>query len=139
VIRSAIYGRLGVDPVERRTRNGNAMVTASLAVGVNRPGDSDETEWFSVIAFGKAAEDLARHAKGDLIAAIGQLTRSRFTCRDGAERIGWSLAVEAIVSARIVRPGRRRHNAAGSAKPRPNDSSSSAPMPNDGVGDLWQT
>ncbi len=114
MIRASVYGRLGADPVERETRNGKAMVTVSLAVSAGRPDADEETVWFSLAAFGRTAETLARHAKGDLLAAMGPLHRTRFTGRDGQEREGWSLNVEAIVSARTVRPsgGRKRTEAA---------------------------
>ena len=120
MIRASIFGRLGTDPVERTTRNGKSMVTASVAVSAGRPDAGEETVWFSLAAFGRAAEALARHVKGDLLAAMGPLYRSRFTGRDGTEREGWSLTVEAIVSARTVRPsgGRKR---AETAKPAPAD------------------
>ena len=110
MIRASIYGRLGGDPVERNTRNGNVMMTVSLAVNAARHGAEEETVWISLAAFGRAAEALARHQKGDLLAAMGPLHRTRFTGRDGIEREGWSLTVEAIVSARTVRPagGRKR-------------------------------
>jgi len=115
MVRAALYGRLGADPVQRQARAGKFMPTCSVAVDVSHGDGPHETKSISVIAFGKAAADIARHVKGDLVAAIGQLTRSRFTGRDGVERAGWSLAVEAIVSARTVRPGGRRHNAAETA------------------------
>ena len=110
MIRASVYGRLGADPVERETRNGKAMVTASLAVNAGRPDADEETVWFSLAAFGRTAETLARHAKGDLLAAMGPLHRTRFTGRDGQEREAWNLTVESIVSARTVRPsgGRKR-------------------------------
>ena len=118
MIRASIYGRLGADPVERETRNGKAMVTVSLAVSAGRPDADEETVWFSLAAFGRAAETLARHAKGDLLAAMGPLHRTRFTGRDGQEREGWSLTVESVVSARTVRPGGARKRA-GTAKAAP--------------------
>ena len=113
MIRASVYGRLGADPVERQTRNGKAMVTVSLAVSAGRPDADEETVWFSLAAFGRTAETLARHAKGDLLAAMGPLHRTRFTGRDGTKREGWSLTCEAIVSARTVRPtgGRKRDTA----------------------------
>ena len=118
MIQAAIYGRLGADPVERVTRNGKKMTTASLAVDASRPDADEETVWFSMIAFGRTGEALLRHAKGDVVAAMGTLYRNRFTGRDGAEREGWSLTIASIVSARSVRPsgGRKRTE---SAKPAP--------------------
>ena len=111
MIRASIYGRLGADPVERETKNGSLMVTGSLAVSAGRPDADEETQWFNLIAFGRVAETLARHVKGELLAAMGPLYRSRFTGRDGQEREGWSLTVESVVSARTVRPtgGRKKH------------------------------
>src|SRR5690349_25081895 len=114
------------------------MATASIAVDGSRGYGPDKTEWISLIAFGKAGDELARHSKGDLIAAIGQLSRSRFTGRDGVERAGWSLAIESLLFARTVRPRGRRHNGDGSRGQRPANGSY-APMPNDRVGDLWQS
>ncbi len=115
MIQAALHGRLGGDPVERETRNGNVMVTASLAVAVNRFGESDDTEWFSLVAFGTTAELLAKHAKADVVAVSGTMTRRRYTGRDGVEREGWSVTIDSLVSARTVRPGggkRRRDDQA---------------------------
>ncbi len=118
MITASVYGRLGADPVERQTKNGSLMVTGSLAVSAGRPDAGEETVWFSLAAFGRTAETSARHAKGDLLAAMGPLYRTRFTGRDGQEREGWSLTAESVVSARTVRPsgGRKRADA---AKPAP--------------------
>ena len=113
MIRASIYGRIGGDPVERTTRNDKVMVTTSIAVNAARNSAEQETVWISLAAFGRAAEVLARHQKGDLLATMGPLHRTRFTGRDGTEREGWSLTVEAIMSARTVRPtgGRKRGEA----------------------------
>ena len=105
MIQASIYGRLGGDPVHRETRNGNAMATASLAVNVARAGADEDTAWFSLAAFGKTGEALVRHRKGDLLAAMGTLTRRAYTDRNGVDREGWSLTCEQIISARTVRPG----------------------------------
>ncbi len=45
MIRASIYGRLGADPVERTTRNGKEMVTASLAVNAGRPDVGEDRVW----------------------------------------------------------------------------------------------
>ena len=118
MIQAAIFGRLGNDPVERQTRGGKTMVTASVAINAGRADVGDATIWLSLAAFGRPAEALARHVKGDLLGAMGRLYHVRYTTRDGTERTGLSLTVEAIVSARNVRPsgGRKRTE---SAKPAP--------------------
>ena len=105
MIRAALYGRFGTDPVERTTRNGKEMVTVSLAVSAGRPDADEETQWFNLIAFGRTTKDLTRHAKGDLVGCMGTITKNRYTARDGQERESWSLNVDAIVSARTARPG----------------------------------
>jgi len=129
MIRASVYGRLSGDPVERQTRNGNAMVTVSLAVNCARHGEDESTEWFSVAAFGKTGEALARHAKGELVAIMGVLTRTSFTGRDGQQRQGWSITADAILSARTARPsgGKRREqteapaDSKGASSPEPDD------------------
>ncbi len=119
MIQASIYGRLGGDPVERETRNGNAMATASLAVNVARASADEDTAWFSLAAFGKTGEALMRHHKGDLLAAMGPLTRRKYTDRNGVDREGWALTCEQIVSARTVRPGgaRKRKDTADDQRP----------------------
>ncbi len=132
MIRASIYGRLGADPIERQTRSGKAMATASLAVSVGRPDAGEETQWFNLVAFGRAGEDLMRHIKGDLVACMGALTKNRYTARDGQERESWSLNIEAIVSARTVRPsgGRKRAETA-KAAPAGAPAGNGAPLPAD--------
>jgi single-strand DNA-binding protein len=159
MIRAAIYGRIGGDPVARTTRNGKAMVTVSLAVDVARPGEDRDIEWFSVAAFGATAETLARHQKGDVAAVSGSLSRSRFTGRDGQERASWSITAESIASARTVRPGGRHRTGASKSLQAEAHSERAAParrrstylrqhrptadsdcldiLPNDRVDDLW--
>jgi single-stranded DNA-binding protein len=71
------------------------MCTASVAINVAKVGEEVATEWISIVAFGAVGEALAQHVKGDLISAMGPLTRSTFTGRDGQGRCGWSLLAEA--------------------------------------------
>jgi single-strand DNA-binding protein len=150
VIRASVHGRLGSDPVQRETRGGGAMVTVSIAVNVAKPGDDSATEWFSLVAFGKAAEALAQHGKGDLVSAMGSMTRSTFQGRDGEERTSWSLVAESLISARTVYE--RPHDSSASARPQgaraprrplysrpPRQPGRTGPdLPDDAVGDLYQ-
>ncbi len=122
MIRASIYGRLGAYPVERETRNGKPMTTGSIAVNAGRPDADEQTVWFSLAAFGRTAQELARHRKGDLAGVIGTLYRTRFTGRGGQERENWSLTVDSIVSARVVRP-------AGGRKRAQNDDTAAATVP----------
>lgn len=96
-----IYGRLGRAPEQRSTANGKAITTATMVADLGRDGDMPE--WFSLVAFGTIGEALAKHAKGDMAAISGRLTKSAWTGRDGAERSGFSVLVDSIASARTVR------------------------------------
>jgi single-strand DNA-binding protein len=153
MIRAAIHGRIGSDPVQRETRNGKSMVTASVAVNVAKPTEEAATEWVSLVAFGAVGESLARHAKGDVITAMGPLTKSTFAGRDGAERSNWSLLAESVLSARTVngRPRERRDTNAATrprgvrssarsfySAPQQSGRASAPDLPDDGVGDLWR-
>ena len=122
----AAYGRLGSDPREHETRKGGTMATASLAVDVpdRSQGAEDgatETLWFNVVAFGRVAESLAGHSKGDPVSVSGRLQFSRFQSRDGEDREQWQIVADALVSARTVRPGGGRRKAKGDGDGRDRD------------------
>lgn len=95
--RIAVHGRLGAGPTPRETPERQRH-------GVARQGEDEATEWFSLAAFGRTAEDLLRHQKGNLLAVMGALHGRRFTGGNGQEREQWALTADAIVSARTVRP-----------------------------------
>ena len=119
----AAYGRLAADPRAHETRTGKPMTTARIAVTVDaREGreTGEGTLWLDVVAFGYAAEGLARHAKGEPVSVSGRMELSRWTARNGEERERWRVIADAVVSVRSVRPkgGRRRGDyAGGSASP----------------------
>lgn len=105
MICASIYGRLGADPKPVTTKSGKPMARASLAVdctGYN--ADQQETEWFSILAFGRVAEDLLRCEKGTMVAVSGSVTRSRWTAKDGTEKTGWQITAADLHSARTARP-----------------------------------
>ena len=94
-----LRGRLGADPVSRETKNGQEMVTASIAVSLPTR-ESNETQWFKLIAFGRTAEALGKHGKGDALAAMGNLQLNVWTNKDGEERRDLQVLVEAIMTPR---------------------------------------
>jgi len=125
MIHASIYGRLGRDPETRQTKNGNNMVMTSIAVDAtpgNHEGDQ-ETIWFQVLAFGRVAETLARHSKGDLVSMSGRVTQNRWTGSDGEERVSMTIVADTVISARSVRPGggRKKQDAKANHKPGPID------------------
>ncbi len=112
MIHAAIYGRLGRDPETRTTATGKPMAIATLAVDATpNNAETEETVWVSVLAFGRQAEALERHRKGEMVAVTGRLTQSRWTGQDGQERTSLNLIADTIVSSRTVRPGGKRKRA----------------------------
>jgi len=103
-MQASVHGRLGNDPKPIQTKTGNPMCTASIAVDVSER-DQEATIWIKVVAFGRLAELLERHAKGETLNAAGKLTLSKWTTTEGVERETWQLIADSIVSARSTRPG----------------------------------
>jgi single stranded DNA-binding protein len=105
----AVYGRLGQDPQQRQSQSGNPWATASIAVSLG-DCDDDGTQWFGVVAFGKVAEILAKHRKGDLIGVFGRLKLNRWRDQSGQDREQLQVIADTVISAKSVRPGggRRR-------------------------------
>ena len=104
------YGRLGKDPVRRMTKSGDLMVTASLALDVDRLTDDRKPApwWLNLVAFGAQAESLERHETGEMISVTGPLERSYWVDQSGEVQESWGVVVESLVSARTVRPGHRK-------------------------------
>ncbi|WP_295448844.1 single-stranded DNA-binding protein [uncultured Thiodictyon sp.] len=134
MIQASLSGRLGKDPRAIETKTGTPMVSVSVAVDVSSyKGES--TVWVSVTAFGKYAEILGTHIKGDTIAASGRLEMSHWTPEDGVERESWTLIADHIHSARTVRQG-GGHGGKGRRKTDPpaDGSPPSEPAPNQDEG-----
>jgi single-strand DNA-binding protein len=65
------------------------------------------TQWVGVVAFGRCAEDLLRHDKGELVSVSGRVQVNRWAGSDGEEREQLQVVADSIVSARTVRPAGR--------------------------------
>ncbi|WP_295885430.1 single-stranded DNA-binding protein [uncultured Thiohalocapsa sp.] len=127
MMQASIHGRLGKDPQPINTRTGKPMTAASVAVDVSQR-DQESTLWVRVIAFGKLADQLAKHAKGETLSASGRLELSKWTAEDGTARESWQLIADALVSARTVRPGSARSNRQGTTGPPKPSNSDAAPF-----------
>ncbi|HBC3037084.1 TPA: single-stranded DNA-binding protein [Escherichia coli O146] len=103
----AAYGRLVDDPQVKQTSKGTPMTLARMAVSVpcHTADDGQATLWLAVTAFGKQADHLARHQKGDLISVAGNMQISQWTGQNGEPRQGWQVIADSVISARMVRPG----------------------------------
>ncbi len=84
-----IRGRLGAKPVMRQPSNGNEMATASIGVTLPARVEEQQTQWFQLIAFGRTAEALGKHAKGDAVCLMGELQLNVWTAKEGVERRHW--------------------------------------------------
>lgn len=107
---ASIHGRVGQDPVERTTKSGAAMTTVSVAVDVAGKDAEPTTLWVSVLAFGAASEALLRAQKGEMLSAMGRLTRGSYTSRTGEEREQWTMLADSVMTVASARPtgGKRK-------------------------------
>ena len=78
-------GRLTAEPELRRTNDGIAVCSYSLAV--KRPMVADTTDFIEFVSWRQSAEYLAKYAhKGDVVAATGTLQPRTWTDKDGNKR-----------------------------------------------------
>lgn len=106
---------MGGDPKAVNTKTGTPMTVATLAVDA---GEADAPPlWLGVVAFGKLADELLRHRKGDTLSASGRLQVRHWTDSDGTQREQWQVVADALVSARTVRPGTRQRRTADAGVP----------------------
>lgn len=74
-VQISAYCRLVADPQTRTTGKGTNMAMVRLAVSLtcNAVENGEAAFWLGVIAFGKRADALAKHRKGDLISVEGNI------------------------------------------------------------------
>ena len=92
-----------IDVGGRRVRI-KPMAATTIAVEIGQDGEG-EPLWLGLLAFGRVADDLLRHRKGDLLSAFGRLQRRTWKGRDGEDREELQVVVESIVSARTADAG----------------------------------
>lgn len=117
----AAHGRLVFDVQSKTISNGNSMAFTRLAVALPcRDTESGElTFWLAVTAFGKQADYLLKHQKGDLISVSGNMQASQWKGNNGILQTGYQMVADSVISAKTVRPGGRKKNAGG--QPAPDD------------------
>lgn len=101
------YGRLVADPQTRTTNGGTNMAMARLVISLpcNVAENGEATFWLGVIAFGKQADALAKHQRGDLVSVVGNMQINRWTGQDGGTQQGYQVVADSVISARTVSPG----------------------------------
>jgi single-strand DNA-binding protein len=89
-----IAGNLGRDIEVKHSAAGNAVASFSVAVSRKR-GEETETTWVRCVAFGELAENLAGVAhKGTRVIVSGRLQESRWTDKEGSERVTLELVAD---------------------------------------------
>ncbi|HEA0305390.1 TPA: single-stranded DNA-binding protein [Salmonella enterica] len=117
----AAYGRLVADPQTKTTSKGTNMAMARMAVSLpcSAAQDGQATLWLGVLAFGKQADALAKHTKGDVVSIGGTMQVNQWTGQDGSTQSGHTVIADSVISARTSRPGGggRTKQQAGKAPP----------------------
>jgi len=91
-----LVGNLGRDPEVRTTQSGTSVANMRIATSSRRKDRDgnwqDETEWHSVVAFGKTAESAGRFLKkGRQVYIEGRLQTRKWQDKEGRDR--WSTEV----------------------------------------------
>lgn len=95
-----LIGALGSDPEVKTTRADESMARMRVATNrrVQRNGQwEDETEWHSVVAFGKSADFAGKYLKkGRQVYVEGRLQTTKWIDKHQIERQSTSIVVETI-------------------------------------------
>ncbi len=75
--------------------------------------------WLSVLAFGRQAEALARHQKGELVSVAGNMQVSQWTGQNGKTRQGRQVIADSVISTQTVRPGGKTRKTTGAQGNKP--------------------
>lgn len=90
-----IMGRLTKNPELRRTNNGIAVATATVAV--NRDYDREKTDFLDIVAWRGTGEFLAKNfAKGRAICVNGRLETRQWSDKSGNNRTSYEIIAENV-------------------------------------------
>lgn len=88
-----LIGRMTADPELRRTQDGTAVCTFTLAV--RRPRVKDTSDFIDCVAWRQSAEYLTQYGhKGDIVAVSGALQSRKWTDKNGNNRISWEVVAD---------------------------------------------
>ncbi|ENL9261958.1 single-stranded DNA-binding protein [Salmonella enterica] len=104
------YGWLVADVQSRTTNNGNTMAFTRMAVTLpcQKAENCEATFWLAVTAFGRQAQALAKHQKGDLVSVAGNMQVNQWTGNDGGTQTGYQVIADSVISARTARPSGKK-------------------------------
>jgi len=90
-----IMGRLTRDPELRRTQNGTAVTTISVAVErdyQSRETQERQTDFIDVVAWRSTAEFISKYfTKGKMIVVEGSLQSRKWQDKNGQNRVSWEI------------------------------------------------
>ena len=90
-----MIGRLCNEPELRRTQNGTACCSFTLAV--KRPKVKDITDFHNFVVWQQGAEYLSQYGhKGDLVGVTGYLTTREWTDKDGNKRKSTEVTCDSV-------------------------------------------
>ena len=90
-----IMGRLTRDPELRRTQNGTAVCTFTVAVDrdfQSRDSQEKQTDFIDCVAWRSTAEFVCKYfTKGRMIVVDGSLQSRKWTDKNGQNRVSWEI------------------------------------------------
>ena len=90
-----MVGRLTADPELRRTPDGTAVCTFTLAV--RRPASKDTSDFIDFVAWRQSAEYLCQYGhKGDIVSVSGPLTSRKWKDKNDNNRINWEIQANSV-------------------------------------------
>lgn len=88
-------GRLTADPELRRTPDGTAVCTFTLAV--RRPRVKDISDFIDFVVWRQSAEYLCQYGhKGDIVAVSGSLQSRKWKDKNDNNRVNWEVIADSI-------------------------------------------
>ena len=96
--RVELLGRVGTEPELKYTQSGTAVAQLRLATDRRRQNGDSETDWHSVVAWGKTAEVVNQFVgKGDRIFVAGRLSYSSYEGSDGQRRFRTEIHANEVI------------------------------------------
>ena len=104
-----IMGRLTRDPELRRTQNGTAVTTITVAVDrdyQSRDSQERQTDFIDVVAWRSTAEFISKYfSKGRMIVVEGSLQSRKWQDKLGQNRVSWEIQANNVYFGEAKRDG----------------------------------
>ena len=115
---------------QKHQRRDNGIRATGVALPCHGVENGEATFWLGVVAFGKQAEALAPHRKGDIVSVSGNMQINQWTAQGGPTASGYQVLADSVVSARTVKPAGRKgqQRQAGATLHRAQESQASQPQ-----------